>query len=64
MINRFLYFISSRIEQFETLFQSDLIDLKKLKILAFNGTFSQGHHRYENLFFLYQVVQQRVAFVV
>jgi hypothetical protein len=29
----------NRIEQFETLFKSDLIDLKKLKILAFNGMF-------------------------
>ncbi len=27
----------NRIEQFETLFKSDLIDLKKLKVLAFSG---------------------------
>jgi hypothetical protein len=36
--NKFLIFILNRIEQFETLLKSDIIDLKKLKILAFNGT--------------------------
>ncbi|UJR36426.1 hypothetical protein I4U23_029149 [Adineta vaga] len=30
-------FLKNRIEQFETLFKSDNIDLKKLKTLAFNG---------------------------
>jgi hypothetical protein len=52
---RFLFEINflfnfNRIEQFETLFKSDLIDLKKLKILAFNGKSKKRMNHFKNLF--------------